>query len=112
MSNQPQLKQKFLEYFAKLPIQKLAADYIGKSEDTICDWKNADPEFSNQIATAKSEWALDKVGKVRSKEWLLERIMKDHFAPRSPLLDETGKPIPILGGISNVHTDNSAEKAS
>lgn len=76
------LKDKFLEYFEKLPIQKLAADYIGKAEDTITNWKKEDKEFSDQIAKAKSEWALDKVGKVRSKEWLLERIMKDHFTEK------------------------------
>lgn len=79
-----ELKDKFLDYFRKLPIQKLAADYIGRSEDTISDWKKDDTEFANQIATAKSEWALDKVGKVRSKEWLLERIMNDHFSAKTP----------------------------
>lgn len=52
------LKRKFLEYYAKLPIQKLAAEFIEKSEDTICDWKNKDKNFANQIASAKSVLAL------------------------------------------------------
>ena len=73
------LKRKFLEYYAKLPIQKLAADFIGVHENTIINWKNEDKKFCDQIASAKSQWALDTVGKVKSKEWLLERVMKDHF---------------------------------
>ena len=77
------LKREFLEYYAKLPIQKLAAEFIGKSEDTICDWKNNDKIFANQIASAKSAWALNNVGKVKSVEWLLERVMKDHFSQKT-----------------------------
>jgi hypothetical protein len=76
-------KKAFLHYFSNLPIQKLAADYIGVSEDTITDWKKRDKQFSDQIALAKSEWALEKAGKVKSVEWLLERVMKDHFVART-----------------------------
>lgn len=78
-----ELKRKFLGYFIKLPIQKLAAEFIGKSEDTICDWKNSDPDFASQIASAKSVWALENVSKVKSTEWLLERIMSDHFGQKN-----------------------------
>lgn len=74
------LKIRFIEYYSKLPIQKLAAEFIGKSEDSICDWKNNDKNFANQITSAKSAWALEKAGKVRSVEWLLERVMKEHFS--------------------------------
>jgi len=99
------LKRKFLEYYAKLPVQKLAAEFIGKSEDTITDWKKADKKFSDQVTSAKSAWALDNVTKVKSKEWLLERIMKDHFAEKkevehstdnrlSEFLDKTSKMLP------------------
>ena len=111
MTNNKELKDKFIEYFSKLPIQKLAADYIGRSEDTIIDWKKADIEFANRIATAKSEWALDKVGKVRSKEWLLERIMKEQFAQRTELTGKDGKdlPTPILGNA--LPSDNSNKEA-
>jgi hypothetical protein len=85
------LKEKFLEYYKNLPIQKLAAGIIGKSEDTITNWKHEDQEFSDQITNAKSQWALDNAKKVRSKEWLLERIMKDHFSPRSELTGKEGE---------------------
>lgn len=72
-------KKQFLEYYSKLPIQKLAAEFIGKHEDTITDWKKKDKRFSDQVASAKSEWALENVKQVKSKEWLLERVMRDHF---------------------------------
>jgi len=73
------LKSKFIEYFSELPIQKLAAKFIGKSENTICNWKKNDKRFSDRLLKAKSQWALDNARSVKSKEWLLERIMKEHF---------------------------------
>ena len=75
-------KVKFLEYYGKLPIQKLAASSIGKDEDTIIRWKNADADFADQTQVAKAEWALAKSKEVKSVEWLLERVMKDHFSQK------------------------------
>lgn len=77
------LKRKFLEYYAKLPIQKLAAEFIGKDEDTITNWKKKDKKFSDRLGMAKSEWALEKASKIKRPEWLLERIMKEHFAEKT-----------------------------
>lgn len=76
------LKAAFLEYYAKLPIQKLAAEFIGKDEDTIIRWKNKDRKFADRLASAKSAWALENASMVKSKEWLLERIMKEHFSEK------------------------------
>jgi len=73
------LKSKFIEYFSELPIQKLAAKFIGKSENTICNWKKNDKRFCDRLLKAESQWALDNARSVKSKEWLLERIMKEHF---------------------------------
>lgn len=87
------LKRKFLEYYSKLPIQKLAADFINKDETTISRWKEKDVKFANQIASAKSAWALDNASRVKSREWLLERIMKDHFAEKKELEIDTSKEI-------------------
>jgi hypothetical protein len=109
------LKERFLQYFRDLPVQKLAGEYIGKSEDAIIDWKKADPDFANQIMLAKAEWAMAKSKGVKSKEWLLERLMKDHFAPRQELTGKEGKdlPAPILGGIAHdVPTDDSNKENS
>lgn len=78
-----ELKVKFLDYYSALPIQKLAAGYIGKDETTICRWKDEDPEFANQISEAASAWAKSKAAGVKSKEWLLERVMNDHFGQKT-----------------------------
>jgi len=89
------LKLKFLEYMRDLPVQKLAAGWIAKHEDTITDWKREDPWFSDQIEIAKSEWAKKTSRGVKSKEWLLERVMKDHFAERKELTGKDGKDLPV-----------------
>lgn len=87
-NNLKQLKKKFLEYYRQLPIQKLAAASIGKDETTIIRWKNKDANFANQVEDAKAAWALEHSKKVKSSEWILERVMKDHFAQRQ---EHTGK---------------------
>lgn len=103
----PELKAKFLEYYADLPIQKLAAGWIRRDEDTIARWKKDDAEFAGAITEARSAWARSKVHRVRSTEWLLERIAKDEFAERTEITGKEGKdlPAPILGGAS-VHPNN------
>ena len=96
------LKHTYLEYYRTLPVQKLAGEYIGKSENTIIRWKDADDDFANQMSHAKAEWAKAREGKVKSEEWLLERVLKDHFSQRSELTGKDGKdlPAPIFGGLS------------
>lgn len=93
--NQSELKAKYLEYYKQLPVQKLAAESINRDEDTIILWRKQDSDFADQVALAKSAWALDHSKKVRSKEWLLERVMKDHFAERKELTGENGQPIKL-----------------
>lgn len=100
------LKQKFLDYFRQLPIQELGANYIGVHENTITNWKKEDQEFSDCVDSAKSQWALDNSKRVRSKEWLLERVMSNHFKERKDITSGD-KPIPLLSGVTDVQTDNS-----
>ena len=83
------LKEKFVKYYRALPVQKLAAAAIGKDEDTIIRWKKTDAGFADQIGFAKADWAMTKTKKIKSEEWLLERIMKDHFSPRNELVGDT-----------------------
>lgn len=102
MTDNKELKIKFLEYFSEVPIQRYAAAFIGRSEDTITDWKRADSEFSDQVELAKAEYLRKQLGKVRSREWIIERLFKDHFAVRQELTGKDGKdlPTPIYGGRS------------
>lgn len=94
--SRPTLKAKFLEYFRKLPNQKLAAGFIGRDEDTICLWKKDDPAFSDAVAKAKSDWAMEKSGRVKSAEWLLERVLKDDFAERTEHTGPDGEELRIV----------------
>lgn len=73
-----EVKKSFLKFYRKLPIQKLAAEYIGKDEDTITNWKKNDQTFSDHLGRAKSEWALEKADKSKP-QWLLERIIREEF---------------------------------
>jgi|GEM_PF-1401884 len=77
------LQQKFLEYFRDVPIQKYAAAHVGRREDTIIDWKSKNSNFSDQIEEAKANFVKNKLGGVKSNEWILERLFKDHFAEKT-----------------------------
>lgn len=77
-----QLKKKFLEYYSRLPIQKLGAEFIEKDEDTITNWKKSDKDFSDALGRAKSEWVLKKISKAKP-QWLLERIISEEFGRSS-----------------------------
>ena len=82
------LKKRFIEYFCELQVQKLAGAWIGKDEDTISQWKKKDADFADQIGKAKANWAMKHSKAIKSDEWLLERIMKDHFASRNELVGD------------------------
>ena len=99
--NRLPLKQKFLDYFADAPIQKYAGAFIGVSEDTVKRWKDEDRDFADQIEAAKAAYVRRNLKMVRSKEWILERLFKDHFASRQEFTGKNGEsliPTPILGG--------------
>lgn len=78
-----ELKKKYLQYFINLPVQKLAASWIGRDEDTIINWRKEDKSFSDQVEAAKSAWALKTSGTVKNSEWLLERVMREHFGVKT-----------------------------
>jgi len=97
-------KTKFLSYFKNTPIQKYAAAYIGKSEDTITDWKKEDSDFSDQIERLKAEYVQQKLDKVVSPEWILERLFKNHFSKRQEFTGEDGTDLSKLIVINTVPT--------
>ena len=80
-----ELKGKFLNYYSQLPNQRLAADHIGRNEDTIILWKKNDPDFNKKVLKGKAEWALTNSKRVKSVEWLLERVLNDHFGERKEI---------------------------
>lgn len=76
-----QLKEKYIEYYRDLPVQKYAAMYIGRNEDTIIIWMKKDSDFSYRVQEARSQWVRRKASKVKA-EFALERLEKDAFAQR------------------------------
>ena len=79
------LKEQYIFYYSQLPLQKLAAGFIGRDEDTIINWRKADPHFADAVTKAKSDWALSKVRNTRDTKFLLERILKEEFAQKVEL---------------------------
>lgn len=107
-------KEKFLEYYKDVPMKKYAAAYAGKSEDTFKRYEDLDKDFADLILLADAEFMRRKLKHVRNPEWILERKFRREFAPPQQKTDITsgGKPIPILGGITNVQSNNSNKETS
>lgn len=76
------LKERYLEYYADVPIQRYAAMSIGRDEDTIIRWRKADQQFTDSINQAKAEWVRKKVLLTKA-EFALERLEKSVFGPKS-----------------------------
>lgn len=81
MRNEPQidkLKDEYIRYFEDVPIQKYAAMYILRNEDTIIRWKNSDKEFAYRVDQAKAKWVRKMLIKTKA-EFALERLEKQLF---------------------------------
>ena len=76
------LKAKYTEYYADVPIQKYAAMYIGRDEDTIMRWRNEDADFAESVDRAKAEWIRQKVVATKPN-FALERLEKSIFSSKA-----------------------------
>ena len=103
-----ELKRKYIEYYKELPVQKYAAMYVGRDEETIINWRKDDLDFSNQVNLARAEWVRKKASKAKV-EFALERLEKQIFKETKEV--ELTTPQPILGGIS-VQRDYSNDQDS
>jgi hypothetical protein len=73
-----QLKADYIGFFKDCPIQRYAADYIGRDEDTIIRWRKNDPDFSEAVKRAKADWVRKKVMQTKA-EFALERLESEIF---------------------------------
>src|SRR3954454_14251306 len=87
------LKDEYIRYYADLPVQRLAAGFIGRNEDTIINWRKEDLDFAERVTKAESEWARSKVKYTRDTKFLLERILKKDFAQKVEI--ESNQPTAI-----------------
>ncbi len=99
-----ELKLKYIEYYKELPVQKYAAMYVGKTEDTIINWRRDDSDFSDKVDLARAEWVRKKASKAKV-EFALERLEKQIFKETKEV--ELTTPQPILGGISVQRDDRN-----
>jgi len=84
------LKKEYIEYFRDVPVQKYAAEYIGRDEDTIMRWRKADKQFADAVQRAHSEWVRKTFIKTKA-EFALERLEKSLFT----IQPEPLKPEPV-----------------
>lgn len=97
-----ELKETFIRYFRDVPIQKYAAQFIKRDDDTISYWKKHDPKFTEDIKQAEAEFISKALNKTKA-DWKLERIFKKDFSARTEITGADGQdliPKPLLGGNS------------
>lgn len=75
-----ELKDHYIQYFVDVPVQKYAAMFIGRDEDTIIRWRKEDPDFADAVQRARAEWVRKRVISAKA-EFALERLEKELFAP-------------------------------
>ena len=87
-NKQSDLKKGYVTYFMDVPVQRYAAMYIGRDEDTIIRWRKDDPAFADAIQRAKAEWIRKRVLATKA-EFALERLEKEIFSPSTTLQIDT-----------------------
>jgi hypothetical protein len=84
--NQPEAerqaqKDKFVEYFKDVPVQKYAAMYVGITEQTATVWLREDPEFLKRVQEARADWVKKRAIETKA-EFALERLEHEVFKER------------------------------
>lgn len=110
-------KERFLKYFEDVPVQKYAAMYIGRSEQTIVNWLREDNEFFNNVQEKRALWVKKQALKAKA-EFKLERLEKEVW--KESIEQTIVMPTPLLQGIESqevkkingVQTNDSIEETS
>lgn len=75
-----ELKDEYVDYYRDVPIQKYAAMFIGRDEDTVIRWRKEDGDFADAVQRARAEWVRKRVIGAKA-EFALERLEKELFSP-------------------------------
>lgn len=78
-----ELKAEYVAYYADVPVQKYAAMYISRDEDTVIRWRKKDAKFADAILKARAEWVRKNIIKTKA-EFALERLEREIFLPSEP----------------------------
>lgn len=95
-------KALYLSYYEQLPIHALACNYIGRDETTVIRWRKADPAWDRLLQQAKAKNAIKETLAIKGREWVIERTMRDHFAPPTSSLDLSSGGQPIVWDMGKV----------
>ncbi len=88
---------------------KLVARAVGYTDETIKDWRDADPEFSHQIQEARTRFLHTRITAAKP-EFVLERLEPEIFKDRSDKNINIVMPTPILGGASTKQVEAEVKK--
>lgn len=102
----------------KIPTVEGIALKLGISKDTLYEWAKRYPEFSDALSVLKMKQkeALTEIGIFGGKEInativaLLLKVNHDMVETQKTDITSGGKP--ILGGVTNVHTNDSDQEAT
>ena len=83
-------KERAIEYYGAMPVYKYAAAFAGVTEDTLKNWRDNDPSFSDRLKIAKAEFIRKHGGKAKP-EFLLERLDRDTFKENPGEVEVTHK---------------------
>lgn len=91
-------KERFLKYFEDVPVQKYAAMYIGRTEQTIVNWLREDTDFYNKVQEKRALWVKKQALKAKA-EFKLERLEKEVW--KESIEQTIVMPTPLLQGIES-----------
>lgn len=83
------LKDEYLRFFKRFPVQSAGADFIGRSVDTIQAWQRDDEEFRDAVSRAKAEWAEKSYRRVRPDN-LIAHLYPETRPPKQEV-EQTGE---------------------
>lgn len=78
------LKDTYLQFFCEFPVQKAAADFIGRDVTTVQGWARDDADFQAQVSRAKAEWAKKASRRVRPDN-LLANLYDETKPPKQEI---------------------------
>lgn len=87
------LKERFLAYYAEMPIKRYAAYSIGRNEDTTLGWERTDPAFSERIDKAKAAYLLLKAKKLQPS--FIVPLLFRELTPRTEVTGAEGEALSI-----------------
>lgn len=102
------LKERYIAYYRICPIQKYAAMSIGRTVQTVIEWKDKDEVFFNKIQEADADFVKANLMKTKA-DWKLERIKREDFG-QSVDITSGGEKLSInVVSFSDLSTDKKDE---